>query len=433
MKIFVIDTNVILNDPECVFKFEENFIIIDMSVLCEIDKVKIKNEEIGRSARHFSRYLENIIKENGCSVNDGLIVNNKGGRLLFTNSKSDCDLVDDQLISLIKDIKNNKYNMFFDISQIDDVVLVTDDINLRLKCFAFGITAQPFLNNLVNNSFAPIKVIEVDKSIVENFYKNNNFSYSVSDLSLGSYCNFVSIDGGNVLCRVAELDNDGNAILKKINCRKEVFDIKPKNNEQRCLLHALLDPNIQLVICNGSAGTGKTLLSIAAGLDCIENKLYTKMLLLKAIMPFGRDIGYLKGDLMEKMKQWLLPFYDNLEYIYTDNNRTSTYSYLIENGIIEIDALTYIRGRSLPNRFIIIDEAQNLTQKEIKTIVTRVGEGSKIVLLGDVQQIDNPYLNKHNNGLAYVMDRMLGLSNVAILNIYKSERSLIATQALERL
>ena len=433
MKAFVIDTNVILSEPDSIFNFDDNLVVITMSVLEEIDKVKTKNEEVGRLARSFSRNLDALIDKNKLDKTSEKAVivpiNDKGGRLLLLDDSSLNDKgnkkVDDLLIKVTQHLKREyKYQ----------ATLITNDINLKLKCRFLMVPVEQYRNNMAQVSFSPIPTLYVDDSIIDNFYQDSDFVY-YSDLYNIIVGEYYKISGSNphknVLCR-AILNNDKKCLMK-IDDKRVVSNVRAKNYEQCCLVNALVSSNIDLVICNGVAGTGKTLLSIAAGLEGVDSKIYDKMLILKSIMPFGRDIGYLKGDLREKMKAWLMPFYDNLEYIFDGCEGRGVYDHLIDSGLIEIDALTYIRGRSLPNRFIIIDEVQNLTQKEIKTIITRVGEGSKIVLLGDVQQIDHPYLMQHNNALAYVMDKMSGLPNVAILNLYKSERSRVADQALEKL
>lgn len=433
MKAFVIDTNVILSEPDSIFNFDDNLVVVTMSVLEEIDKVKTKNEEVGRFARTFSRNLDSLIDKNKLNITSEQLVivpiNDKGGRLLLLddstlNDKSN-KKVDDLLIKVTQYLTTEyKYQ----------ATLVTNDINLKLKCRLLMVPVEQYKNNMTQISFSPIPTLYVDDRIIDSFYHNADFVYysDLYNIVVGEYYKLSGYDPHkNVLCR-ATLYNDKKCLVK-IDDKRIVSNIRAKNYEQCCLVNALTSPNIDLVVCNGIAGTGKTLLSIAAGLEGIDNKTYDKMLILKSIMPFGRDIGYLKGDLKEKMKAWLMPFYDNLEYIFDGYGGVGVYDHLINSGFIEIDALTYIRGRSLPNRFIIIDEVQNLTQKEIKTIVTRVGEGSKIVLLGDVQQIDHPYLTQHSNALAYVMDKMSGLPNVAVLNLYKSERSRVANQALEKL
>jgi len=352
MKAYVLDTNVILTDPDSLFVFEDNLIVLPLSVVNELDMVKTKSDEHARYARQFSRNLDALIKEYGMQSN--MVKLNGSGGLLFLFDDSaymqNVQSVDDALIYITKDIPTilkDEYGL-----NISKSVLVTNDINLRIKCQMKNTNVEQYLNNVAQNNFDPVEFITVDDTIIDSFYNDVGFIYANNNLKLYSYYVLTNGLGKSVLCK--SIKHNNNTVLVKMNGEIDAFGIKPKNHEQYFLVNELLNPDIDLVVCNGLAGTGKTLLSIAAGLECIDNGLYDKMLILRSIVPFGRDIGYLKGDLYDKMRAWLSPFYDNLDYIFKDSKRN--YELLIENGTIEIDALTYIRGRSLPNRFIILDE-----------------------------------------------------------------------------
>lgn len=424
MKAFLIDTNVILDDPQCIFNFEDNVVIIAMSVIEELDKIKNKNTDIGQSARIFSRNLDALIFNNGRHIRGKIKINDIGGKLILMNDNEYVNkTTDDKLLALAKKIKSRK--------NYTQVTLITNDINLKIKAYALGVHVETYRNNIVNANFESYQTYQVDSDDIDRLYAGETISILNIPENIGNYCLITNEHQKKAPCRVID-SHDDYKILQKVDLKDCAVGVRAKNLEQKFFLNALMDPDIDMVVCNGYAGTGKTLLSIAAGLECIDRKRYDKMMIYKSIIPFGRDIGYLKGDLHEKIRPWLSPFYDNLDYIF-EHNPNKSYQELINLGIIEIDALTYIRGRTLPNRFIIIDEVQNLTQKQIKTIVTRIGYGSKLVLIGDIHQIDNSYLNKYNNALSYVMYKMSGLKNVAIMNMYKAERSFIAEQALEKL
>lgn len=427
IKIYVLDTNVLLHEPQSLFSFQNNIVYIPTIVLEELDNNKNRNDVIGYNARETIRNLETI------RINDGLNtakpINEDGGTLYFYETPKHAlgAKHDDQILAICCELMENN----------NKLILVTNDIQLRIKAHLQGVTAEEYITD---QSVVPLninqKVIKDERlynALVENEYNialeqayldNANYNIRPSE-----YFKLVNNDNDFLLCR--RVIQNGTAFIVQVSEKLMCYGIVARNIEQALLMDSLLDTKINLVVCNGRAGSGKTLISLAAGLQNLEQHKYKKLLIYKTLIPFGEDIGYLKGDKVEKLQSWLQPFYDNLEQIFDTKGKIEYgYQYLFDKKLIEIDALTYIRGRSIPYRYIVIDEAQNLTPKQMKTIVSRIGENSKLILLGDIEQIDHPYLNAKNNGLAYVMCRMAHLSNVACFNLQKSERSSLATQAI---
>jgi PhoH-like ATPase len=434
-KVYVLDTNVILYDPACILNFDEHILLIPLVVLEELDNIKKFQDSIGKNARTASKILDEL--RSGGSLKSGVIRNEHGGILKVITDNIEFKFVnlnssnDNYILGITRMLMTSKEY------KDQEIILVTNDINLRVKADALGIRAEAYENSKIDTS-------EYDKSYCEikltDEQINSLYSNTPDEKALKKIKNKMSKT--NLKYFMAEGSPKHSAIGRYNDVLDEVellididdiYGIYPKNIEQRFLVDALFDDQIDLVVCNGVAGSGKTLLSLAVGLFLLDQRVYNKMLVYKSIVPFGRDIGYLKGDKEEKLKSWLQPFYDNLEYLFesSKNRGSRNYQYLFDSGLIEIDALTYIRGRSIPKRYIIIDESQNLSTREIKTIVSRIGENSKLVLLGDTQQIDNIYLDADNNGLVYVMGRMGHLPNVCALNMTRTERSRLADQAIK--
>lgn len=440
-KLFVLDTNVLLHDPESLFAFGEHSIVLPITVLEELDAFKTAKGELGKNARKVIRTLDRLLDGSGpigvsraafgmsvegVSLGEGLgelylAAENSSFRYAMLPSTSD-----NYILGTAHQLTLSH------TSAISYVVLVTKDIGLRIKAKSLGLLTQDYFR-LKSDTTGIGGINEVTALQHEDFIA----------LSKGMRVSINKVDkeiiSENHFCIVFDTDGKGSLLARTVDghlCRVEATGrpsgIKPRNAEQRFLVDALMNPEIDAVVCNGVAGTGKTLLSLACGIQSMSDGLQHSMLITKAIMPVGNDIGYLKGTKEEKVKEWLKPYYDNLEYISMVSKRDAINN-MLESGKIEIDALTYIRGRSLMHRFVIVDECQNLLPGQIKTIVTRIAAGSKLVLLGDIQQIDNPYLDLKDNGLAYAMARLNGLRNIAVLNLVKSERGRLATQGIELL
>lgn len=435
-KTFVLDTNVLLHDPKSLFAFEEHDIIIPIVVLEELDKFKSEPGNLGKSSRAVARSIDQL-REDGlcrlgssCTLGEGLgnihIYTPKSEKLWIGSKESNDNYIIATCIEL-KDI-------------VSSVILVTNDVNMRCKADALGVIAQEYLSDKVDiDQVAKVATIYTDAETIDQFYSYKKLDFAnlqrgaeIPELRENAYVTLKSWDNSkSALCRYQH------GHLRQLKNTEDVFSIKPRNSEQRFLIDALMDENIDLILCAGTAGSGKTLLSLGAGLQHawmgkkFKGHSIDHVMITKVIQEVGKDIGFLPGTKEEKMEEWVKPFSDNLELLMRKDS--ATISQIKDKHILEIEALTYMRGRSLMNRFVIIDETQNMTPGEVKTMITRIGNSSKLVLLGDLDQIDNPYLQRDNNGLAHAMERMAGLENVAVLAMTKSERSVLAAQAAERL
>jgi PhoH-like ATPase len=425
IKNFVLDTNVLIHDPKSIFNFQDNNVLIPFPVLEEIDDLKTRGERTGAAAREVNRILDNLRKKG--NLREGIKLENGGLLKIITLDSNKAKVpqyfgkkVDDFILYYAINVKNES-----DIP----TYLVTKDLNLRIKAEAVGIEAQDYLTDKVEyeNYFTGYVDLKVDKTLVEKDKININLLNLEEKPTPNTY---FDLNDGNYY-RYSEKEK---ALVKlDVSFFTEVFSINPRNREQIFAFDALLNDEIPLVTLVGSAGTGKTLLALAVGLEkVLEEKKYKKLLVSKPVVPVGKDIGYLPGSVQEKMKPWLQPIYDNLEFLFQGKGKKPN-EYLEKRDILEIEVLSYIRGRSIPQQYMIIDEAQNLTPHEIKTIITRVGEDTKIILTGDPFQIDNPYLGFSSNGLIYVSSKFKDSELAAHVYLVKGERSELATKAAELL
>ena len=436
-KVFVLDTNVLLNDPRSIFKFDEHDIVIPISVIEEVDKFKKDMSEIGRNAREVSRILDRL-RERG-TLSSGIRITDKtDSGQLFIYLGNNSNLVPDVLVdNTDNQILGVALTLRKQFASERNVIIVTRDSNLRIKADAFGIQAEDFEADKLDiaDFYTGIQRVTVDATIISEYYSNREVKLENVSLSPNQ---FVVMEDGQDSNQFVYGLFDGHAeTVRMLEPNSEgVWGIYPRNVEQTFALEALLEDNIKLVTLTGGAGTGKTLLAIAAGLaKTTDEDEYQKLLVARPIFPLGRDVGFLPGDLEEKLNPWMQPIFDNLELLLGGGFASRTkrfsksYQELINQGMLAIEPLTYIRGRSLPNQFFIVDEAQNLTPHEIKTILTRAGEGTKVVLTGDPYQIDNPYLDAENNGLTYVVERFRNSQISAHVSLTKGERSELATLA----
>ena len=431
-KIYVLDTSVYLSDFRSFYSYENNDIAIPLIVLEEIDKQKKRPNGVGVNARQIIRRLDGL-REKGL-LHKGVRID-KGKGIAFSVSPDlkelpegyDPTIPDHQIIAAALTLKNKYPNR--------KIILVSNDINLRIKCDAIGILAESYTaDNVVGTDsrlYSGYTDILVDDQIIDRFYEGEDiFMEQISD-KLKLYCN-------QFIMMVSSSNEKKTALTKFIDIKtpfKKILDYKtesgwgisPKNKEQNFALDLLSDKNVPVVSLIGKAGSGKTLCALAAGLDQVlgEHSHYKRLIVSRPIMPMGKDIGYLPGTLEEKMSPWLAPIQDNLRFLFGDEDLMLE-SYL-EKKVIELEALTYIRGRSIQNAYIIIDECQNLTRHEVKTILTRVGENSKIVLTGDVEQIDNVNLDENSNGLAHVIEKLKEYDISGHITFLKGERSKVAT------
>jgi PhoH-like ATPase len=434
MKTFVLDTNVLLHDPQALFRFEENTILIPITVIEEIDRFKKDMNETGRNARQVSRILDELRQKGSLSAG---ITLESGGSLrvaLLNNemlrhipSELSDQKSDNRILAVAVEAKSAADQM--------PVILVTKDTNLRIKADAIGIDAQDYESDKVDISelYSGFSEIDVSPEIVDRFY-GQGWVDPAENLLPNQYV--VMRDATNPShSALAKYVSAQKKLVPVIKIGKEgVWSIHPRNREQTCALDALMDDSIKIVTLVGKAGTGKTLLAIAAGLHkAAEENVYNRLLVSRPVFPMGKDLGFLPGDIEEKLAPWMQPIFDNVELLLSgheaEKRHSKGYRELMAMGIMEIEPLTYIRGRSIPNQFLIVDEAQNLTPHEIKTIVTRAGEGTKVVLTGDPYQIDNPYVDSSSNGLTYLVERFKGQEISAHITMMKGERSALAELA----
>ncbi len=432
-KIFVLDTNVILHDHNCIYQFQDNDIIIPITVLEELDKFKKGNEQINYQAREFTRILDTLSE--GDLFGEGIQLGQDMGKLHVSVGKSFSETMQ---ASFHEDIPDHRILAVADYfkSKVTDrlVIFVSKDINLRMKARALGILAEDYKSdNLKDTKLFERSISEINQlpdALVDETYKNKGLEFSKLKHVKEPFPNEYFVLKGSqssVLTRYRSSEQRLSVVEKH-----GAYGIKPRNAEQTFCFDALLDPEVQLCSISGKAGTGKTLLALAAALAQLDK--YDQILLARPIVALSnKDLGFLPGDAKEKIAPYMQPLFDNLTVIKNGfaprSQETNAIDNLLKEGRLVITPLAYIRGRSLTNTFFIIDEAQNLTPHEVKTIITRSGEGTKMVFTGDLDQIDTPYLDKKSNGLAYMTERMKKQELFAHVNLVKGERSKLAELA----
>lgn len=427
-RTYVLDTNVLLHDPHSIFRFQEHTVVIPVWVIEEIDRFKRDVTEIGRSAREVSRTLDDLRRLGPLSEGVPLP---EGGTLQVAIEK----LEKSNLPPTIRE--GSADNLILGVALALkkkglDAVLVTKDTNLRIKADAFGLPAEDYETGKVqiDELYAGWRTLTVPRKVLDGLFQKKRIAVE-ADLYPNEMVLLTDEEnpGHTALARQDPQDRS----LHPIDEVKPLWGITPRNREQRFALDLLLNDNVPLVTLVGKAGTGKTLLALAAGLHKVaDQQEYQRLLVTRPIFPMGRDIGYLPGELEEKLKPWMQPIFDNLELLLNlsySNRGHDAYRELVDQRILQIEALTYIRGRSIPNQFLVVDEAQNLTPHEVKTIITRAGENTKIVLTGDPYQIDNPYIDSSSNGLTYVVERFKGQKEAGHVTLTRGERSALAETA----
>ena len=437
IKTFVLDTNVLLHNPSALFMFKDNEVIIPFDVIEELDKFKAATDDLGRNARTVIRHLDRLRKSGNLS--EGVPIEQTGGRIRVI-------LEEDQKLcpGLTINTPDNRiiccaYQLHLDGKR---VVFISKDINARIKSDALGIVTEDFEAQKVDfeRLYTGWREVIVTGEVIDELYAKKQLTLDQPEPMLANEFALLkdqANEGHTALARMK-----GGALVPVRPRRGPVFGILPRNLQQTMALELLLDDSVKLVSLIGTAGTGKTLLAIAAGMTKVLNEqVYVKLLAARPIMPLGRDIGYLPGGKDEKLTAWMQPIFDNLAYLLSnrlssdpDHKPHATLSsveqridQLIQSGQVVLEPLTYIRGRSIPNQYMIVDEAQNLTPHEVKTIASRVGEGTKLILTGDATQIDNPYLDSSSNGLSYLVERLKGKPIVGHVTLAKSERSELAS------
>lgn len=465
-KTYVLDTNVLLSDPNSIFSFQENDLIIPMAVLEELDRHKSRPDEVGRNARQVSRTLDDM-RANGNSLIKGVPLREGGTLKIVTIDatalrKSPTELQENKVDNLIIAFMVGLTELNRPSVGEPPPILVSKDINVRIKCDSLGVACEDYLKMRVTPDaqkfYRGVEVIELEEELVDYFYHNGKLDLPESTIKGRHLCpNQIVViknivDGQTVKSAITKYPGPGKPLVPvaKID---NVFGLKPRNKEQSFSLDLLFDPDVKLLTLVGPSGTGKTLLAVAAGLEQLKgigtpsSARYEKLIVTRPVQPVGKEIGFLPGTLAEKMEPWIAPIRDNLNFL-VNNKRPPRarkggmdssgkprqddgmyLSLMQERGLIEIEAITFIRGRSIPNAFIVIDEAQNLSMHELKTIITRVGDGTKIVLTGDIEQIDNVHVDSYTNGLTYAVERFKDYPIAGHVTLIKGERSELATLA----
>jgi len=432
-KYYVLDTNVLLHDPQALFKFGNNRLIIPITVIEEIDRFKKDLNETGRNARHVSRMLDSL-REQGHLV-EGVELETGGMVRVVLHTGDAMRRLPPELIDDRGD--NRILAVAIELKEQGDapVIFVTKDTNLRIKADAIGLIAEDYESDKVSvdELYSGISQVEVEREQVDAFYNDGHLDLE-GDYFPNQYLTLVDRSNASHTA-LGRYDGPMRRVVPLIRLPKEgIWGIHSRNREQQFALDLLLNDDIQLVSLVGKAGTGKTLLAIAAGLQkSADDETYNRLLVSRPVFPLGKDLGFLPGDIEEKLAPWMQPIFDNVELLLGSvderGKRKRGYKELVDMGLLEIEALTYIRGRSIPKQFMIVDEAQNLTPHEIKTIVTRAGEGTKIVLTGDPYQIDNPYVDASSNGLTYIVEKFKGQEIAGHVTLSKGERSCLAELA----
>ena len=439
-KIFIIDTNVVLFDPHAIFKFAEHEVVIPIVVIEEVDRFKRDMTENGRNARTFSRMMDEL-RETG-ALSKGVQLKN-GGRLvvdLGVNERTpdfpelDLKKADNQMLALaMKIARSNK----------GDVIFISKDINLRIKADAVGVQAEDYEPSKfeVDDIYTGSTTLSISGEGIDEFYVKKRLPLDGVERKFNpNQFIFIKDESNPNHTAIGRYDGVLNSVVPVIKPVEGLWGVYPRNAEQTFAIDLLLNDDIKLVSLVGKAGTGKTLLAIAAGLSkTVDEGLYTRLLVSRPVMPMGHDIGYLPGTIEEKLNPYMQPIFDNIDFLFGVSTVSKTSrrgvgkgcQELMNQGLLNIEPLTYIRGRSIPNQFMIVDEAQNLTPHEIKTIITRAGEGTKIVLTGDTMQIDSPYLDSMNNGLAYVVECFKNESIAGHITMVKGERSKLSELATQ--
>lgn len=437
-KIFVLDTNVFLNDPNAFFGFEDNDVVIPSVVIEEIDGKKRLQDDVGRNARAFARALDRLRTE--APLNEG--VRTPGGgqlRIEMNHQKNQ------RMAHFFPEINNDNriISVAYTIHEQEGpegrpVIIVSNDAIVRIKADSLGIRSEIYRNDQVVDSqehlYAGFAEVHLPHDQIDAFFTHRHLDASVLPLSPHPHQFFILRDQEGSNQSALARCRDGKTLEPFYFLDDQVWGIHPRNVQQKMALELLLDDSVPLVTVAGRAGTGKTLLALATALSkVLDEKRYHKLLVARPVIPMGRDIGFLPGEKDEKLRPWMQPIYDNLEFLFSADEKNPLENMMAGTKNIEIEALTYIRGRSIPRQFIIIDEAQNLTRHEAKTIISRVGEQSKIVLVGDPDQIDHPYIDSTSNGLSYTAEQFKNQHLAGHVTLVKGERSELAELAADLL
>ena len=427
-KTFVIDTNVFLHDPQALFQFPRHHIVIPVAVLEELDKMKRLPNELGKNSRETIRFLDSLKKVGKGNLHKGVKLENESVVRVQPELKADFKF------DFAMSVNDNRIIMaaYLLQEQGEKVVFVSKDFAARIKAEAIGLEAEDYenLKYSYESIYRGITHVELTKHEIDLFFKDGKLELPQVQARENEYLMMRSPENSSAIGKF----NASQRMVEALLPENDVWGVKPRNAEQRCGMDLLLRDDIKLVTMVGQAGTGKTLLALACGMRKVfDEATYSRILVSRPIVPLGRDIGYLPGTKEEKLFAWMQPIYDNLDFVCasTGGESNETLKWVMDSKKIEMEAVTYIRGRSLPKMYIIIDEAQNLTPHEIKTIISRAGEGTKVILTGDPTQIDNPYLDKDSNGLTYAVGKFANQKIYGHIFLDKTERSELAALAAE--
>ena len=427
-KTFVLDTNVLLHDPEAIQKFEGSDVVMPLVVLEELDKMKRFSDELGKNARSVIRFIDEL-KGN---IFKGVNLDNDVSFSIFVEDKNGSKE------GFPLSLDSNKHRILFAAYKLKQmgrevVIMISKDFILRVKAESIGIEAKDYdhLKDSFDTLYRGFRKIELPKQEIDTFMTKGFISLPNEEFCVNEYCRFTCPEKSTAMGKYNG-KKKGLELVKGLS--SEIWGVKPLNDEQECAMDMLMNDDIKLITMIGQAGTGKTLMALTCGLrKTFDEGVYNRILISRPIMPLGKDIGYLPGTKEEKMYHWMQPIYDNLEYICEttsgSGNGAETKQWIMESEKIEMEAVTFIRGRSLAHTYIIIDEAQNLTPHEVKTIVSRAGKGTKVILTGDPTQIDNPYLDKDSNALTYVVSKFKSEPIYGHVFFEKTERSQLAAIA----
>jgi len=458
VKLFVLDTNVLMHDPSSLFRFEEHDVFLPIITLEELDNNKKGMSEVARNARQVSRSLDALVGDVADGIDAGIALSKLGnrearGRLLLQTEALETNLpstlatgkADNQILGVVQALQR--------LHPSRQVVLVSKDINMRIKARALGLRAEDYHNDQVIDDlellYAGTLALPADfwdrhGKGMESWQQGGSHWYRLSGPMVSSFMlnQFVYLEGDTPLAAQVKELNGRTAVLQTLrdfgHLKNAVWGITARNREQNFALNLLMNPEIDFVSLLGQAGTGKTLLALAAGLaQTLEHKRYTEIIVTRATVPVGEDIGYLPGTEEEKMQPWMGALEDNLEVLNQGNASGGEWGRAAANDLIrtriKVKALSFMRGRTFINKFLIIDEAQNLTPKQMKTLITRAGPGTKVVCLGNIAQIDTPYLTEGSSGLSYVVDRFKGWVHAGHVTLQRGERSRLADFATDAL
>jgi PhoH-like ATPase len=457
-KLFVLDTNVLMHDPTSLFRFEEHDIYLPMFVLEELDNGKKGMSEVARNARQASRFLDAIVSESAHDIENGVPLQDQGsksatGKLFLQTSFITNDLpsnmaagkADNAILGVVMFLQKQQPKR--------PVILVSKDINMRIKARALGLSAEDYFNDkvledtdLLYTGVLPLPSDFWDKhgKDMKSGMQNGHTFYDIKgplcrDMLVNQFV-YQEDDGANPLYAVVTAQEGNSATLRTLtdytHAKNAIWGITARNREQNFVLNLLLNPEIDFVTLLGQAGTGKTLLTLAAGLmQTLESKLYTEIIMTRVTVPVGEDIGFLPGTEEEKMTPWMGALDDNLDVLNKSNEEGGEWGRAATRDLIrsriKVKSLNFMRGRTFINKYLIIDEAQNLTPKQMKTLITRAGPGTKVVCMGNIAQIDTPYLTEGSSGLTYVVDRFKGWSHSGHITLQRGERSRLADHAGE--